>query len=223
MYKGAISAGDPQTAAAGAQMLEQGGNAVDAAVAAAFASFVAEATLVNISGGGMALVVDSHSDRDFAFDFFSDMPSGILSPDADFRHVMVDFGPEQQAFHIGRASVAVPGVVAGLCRMAEEYGTLPLPMLLEPAIRLADEGAILTEAQSYPYTILQPIFQATPGIAAAYVPGGRMYQPGERMVFPDLARTLAQLAQAGPDYYYRGALAQAIVADQEAHAIVEEV
>jgi gamma-glutamyltranspeptidase/glutathione hydrolase len=217
MYKGAISAGDPQTAAAGAQMLEQGGNAVDAAVAAAFASFVAEATLVNISGGGMALVVDSHSDRDFAFDFFSDMPSGILSPDADFRHVMVDFGPEQQAFHIGRASVAVPGVVAGLCRMAEEYGTLPLPMLLEPAIRLADEGAILTEAQSYPYTILQPIFQATPGIAAAYVPGGRMYQPGERMVFPDLARTLAQLAQAGPDYYYRGALAQAIVADQEAH------
>ena len=218
MYKGAIAAGDPETAAAGAAMLELGGNAVDAAVAAAFASFVAEASLVNISGGGIALVVDSHSDRDIAFDFFSNMPTGPLTEAADFHHVMIDFGPEQQPFFIGRASVAVPGVVAGLCAMAAEYGTLPLATLLQPAIRLGYEGAALTAAQEYAYSILQPIFRATPGIEELYVPDGRRYVTGDLMTFPALSRTLERLAEEGPDLFYRGDVARQIIADQEAHA-----
>ncbi|MCB9139373.1 MAG: gamma-glutamyltransferase [Caldilineaceae bacterium] len=217
MEKGAISAGDPQTAAAGAEILEQGGNAVDAAVAAAFTSFVAETTLVNISGGGIALVIDSQSERDVVFDFFSDMPRGAYTPAADFRQIMIDFGPEQQAFQIGRASVAVPGAVAGLCRMAQVYGTFDLPALLAPAIRLAQAGTVMNEAQHYIYMLLQPIFQATPGIAAIYAPGDRLYQPGERIPLPALGRTLEELARRGPDYFYCGELGQAIVSDQQAH------
>ncbi len=217
MYKGAIAAGDPQTAAAGAEMLKQGGNAVDAAVSAAFASFVAEATLVNICGGGVALVVDSRSDDDVMYDFFSDMPTGPLRPDADFHQVMIDFGPEKQPFYIGRASVAVPGVVAGLCAMAAERGTLSLSALLEPAIRMGVEGVELSPAQEYAYSILQPIFTDTPALADLYLPGGRRLHAGDLMHFPALSRTLERLGREGPDLFYSGDVARAIVADQEAH------
>lgn len=214
--QGAIAAGHPQTAAAGAAMLRAGGNAVDAAVAAAFASFVAEASIVNIGGGGVALIAAADG-ACTAYDFFSSMPSGGLTPDADFHEVLVDFGPEQQPFHIGRASVAVPGVVAGLCRMAQTRGTLPLATVLEPAVALAETGAVLTPGQAYAYGILEPIFRDTPELAAIYFPGGRPYRVGEAMRFPRLAHTLRRLGQEGPDLFYRGDLARQIVADQAAN------
>ena len=205
--RGAIAAGHPETAAAGAEMLRRGGNGVDAAVAAAFASFVSEASIVNIGGGGVALMVDAGNGYATAYDFFSVMPSGHFTPDADFHQVLVDFGAEQQSFHIGRASVAVPGVVAGLCRMAADHGTLPLATLLEPASRLAEAGTVLSAGQAYPYRLLQPIFQATPELAELYTPGGRLLDVGERLVFPQLARTLRHLGERGPDLFYRGPLA----------------
>jgi gamma-glutamyltranspeptidase/glutathione hydrolase len=218
--RGVIAAGDPQTAAAGAAILEMGGNAVDAAVAAAFVSFVAEAALVNIGGGGVALIVEGgrpDSGQATAYDFFGTMPSGHLGGGADFREILVDFGPEQQPFYIGRASVAVPGVVAGLCAMAEARGTLPLLQLLEPAIQLAREGAILSKALAYVLDILTPIFTDTPESAAIFAPNGHVYRAGDRMVFPALAETLARLGHEGPDLFYTGAVGQAIVADQQVH------
>jgi gamma-glutamyltranspeptidase/glutathione hydrolase len=213
--KGVIACGDPQTAAAGAAMLRMGGNAVDAVVAATFASFVAEAPLVNIGGGGMAMIVEGGETA--VYDFFSSMPSGHLHEDADFREILVDFGPEQQPFYIGRASSAVPGVVAGLCAMAQEHGTLPLVRLLEPAIRLARAGTFLSGALAYVLDILTPIFTDTPGLAALFAPCGHVYRAGERMAFPALAEMLEQLGEEGPDLFYTGAVGQAIVADQRAH------
>lgn len=223
--KGVIATGDPQTAAAGAAMLELGGNAVDAAVAATFASFIAEAALVNISGGGIALIVDgnreganaSPTEEAIVCDFFSTMPSDALKEGADFREILVDFGPEQQPFYIGRASAAVPGVVAGLGAMAQDHGRLPLATVLEPAVRLAREGAVLSEALAYVMHILAPIFTDTPGLAAIFAPNGRVYQAGERMLFPELATTLERLGEEGPDLFYTGAVSQAIVEDQRAH------
>lgn len=214
--KGVIAAGDPQTAAAGAEILEQGGNAVDAAVAAAFASFVAEAVLVNIGGGGVALLFDSRSGRSIAYDFFSTMPSGQLGEQADFRQILVDFGPEQQPFYIGRASAAVPGVVAGLSAMAARHGRLPLARLLAPAIRLAREGVVLSPALAYVLEILSPIFTDTPALKAIFAPSGRVYRAGERLTFPQLAETLSQLGRHGAELFYTGQVAQAIVTDQAA-------
>jgi gamma-glutamyltranspeptidase/glutathione hydrolase len=222
--KGVIAAGDPQTVAAGAAMLELGGNAVDAAVAAAFASFVAEAVLTNICAGGMALIVeggdqpcgDLHPPQASVYDFFSTMPSGQVGEAADFRQIMVDFGPEQQPFYIGRASAAVPGVVAGLCAMAQAHGQLALAMCLEPAVRLAREGAVLSGALAYVLDILTPIFTDTPELAALFAPAGHVYQAGERMRFPQLAKTLERLGQTGPDLFRTGAVAEAIIHDQQA-------
>lgn len=217
-HQGVISAGDPQTVAAGAEILRQGGNAIDAAVAAAFASFVSEMVLVNISGGGIATVHLAESGQNLAYDFFCDMPGGVFDEArSDFKHILIDFGAAQQSFYIGRASVAVPGVVAGLCALAENHGSLPLPALLAPAVRLAREGAIVSASHAYIADILTPIFTDTPESAQIYAPQGRAPRPGNRLRNPQLARTLERLGADGPDFYYRGELTAHIVADQTAH------
>lgn len=215
--RGAIAAGDPQTVQAGLQILSRGGNAVDAAVAAAFASFVIEYPLVNIGGSGIATVGDSRTGTFSVYDFFSDMPSGSFTAESDFREVTVDYGPTSQPFYIGRASVAVPGAVAGLSKLAAELGTLPLSTLLEPAVHLAREGVVLSEALANAYQLLLPIFTDTPALAAIYVPGGRPVQISERLRLPRLAATLLQLGQEGADYFYCGGLGRQIVGDQQEH------
>jgi gamma-glutamyltranspeptidase/glutathione hydrolase len=145
------------------------------------------------------------------------MPAGEPTADADFQEDVNDFGAEKPPFHIGRASVAVPGVVAGLCAMAAEHGTLPLATLLEPAIRLARDGAMLNPGQAYVYGILQPIFQDTEQLAELYLPEGRPLQIGEWFAFPNLADTLERLGAEGPDLFYTGDVATAILADQQSN------
>ncbi len=196
---------------------------MDAAVAATFASFVAEAVLVNIGGGGIAQLYDPANGQAVVYDFFSAMPG--LSPngdtpppaDIDFRQILVDFGPAQQPFYIGRGSVAVPGVVAGLGAMVRDRGTLSLPQILAPAIRLAEEGVILTPELGYVAHILTPILTDTPEIAAIYAPTGQMATAGQSLSFPALAKTLKQLGQEGADLFYTGSIARKILADQRIH------
>jgi gamma-glutamyltranspeptidase/glutathione hydrolase len=140
---GVIAAGDQETAAAGAVMLEQGGNAVDAAVAAAFASFIAEIGVVHLGGSGLAQIFDPANNSAVTYDFFSAMPglgSGRSKEALDFEKVTINFGPTTQDFFLGRGSVAVPGNIFGLCQMAADHGRLPLTTLLQPAIRLARAG-----------------------------------------------------------------------------------
>ena len=218
---GVIAAGHPQTVQAGAEMLRRGGNAVDAAVAATFASFITESSLVNIGGGGVAQLFDPTTGQSTVYDFFSTMPglagNNAVADQLDFRQVSIDFGATQQAFYIGRGSVAVPGVVAGLCTMLEEAGTMPLAQILAPAIRFARNGVVLSEAQAYITSLLTPIITDTPGIAAIYAPDGTMIKSGETLYFHQLADTLDSLGQQGPELFYTGAVGQAILADQQAH------
>lgn len=219
---GVIAAGHTRTADAGAQMLRRGGNAVDAAVAAAFMSFISEAGLVNIGGGGIAMVVDPQTGQNSVYDFFSNMPgvglSGSFPPkNMDFRRVLIDFGPAQQPFYIGRASVAVPGAVAGLCKMLEEQGTLPLATVLEPAIIGAQEGVVLTHFQAYTLSLLLRILTDTPRIRKIFSPGGNVAEVGQRLAFPALAKTLEQLGHDGAALFYTGAVGDRIVVDQRAH------
>ncbi len=219
MKQGMIAAGDPCTARAGAEVFEKGGNAADAAVAAGFAAIVAETCVVNIGGGGFALCVEpgptsGTGDRiATSYDFFVEVPS-IRKTDAhDFRQIFVDFGADRQPFFIGRASSAVPGLVAGLCRLAQERGRLPLATLLRPAIELARQGFELTPAMAEVLQLLRPIFSDTPRLADIFVPNGRPLAAGRRILLSDLARSLEGLSEEGPDYFYRGALAHAIVED----------
>lgn len=221
--RGAIAAGHPLTAAAGAQMLAQGGNAVDAAVAAAFASFISEYTLSAAGGGGFALVYDAARGAGELLDFFSTGPGlgrAHQPPpgEIDFQEITVDYGPSHQRFYVGRGSVAVPGNIAGLCSLAREAGRLPLPVLLEPAIRLAREGCPISEIQAFIGAMIEPILLLTPESAAIFgQPTGGLKQVGDLVAMPALADTLEALGREGAQLFYRGAVAQAILADQQAN------
>ena len=216
---GVISAGGPQTAAAGAAILKQGGNAVDAAVAAAFASFIAETGVVHLGGSGIAHMFDPHNGRSLVYDFFSTTPGldGRAPAEMDFQKVTIDFGATTQDFHLGRASVAVPGNIAGLCTLASNHGRLPLADLLQPAIHLAEAGTAIEPFQADTCKLLAPLYTHTAGMRAIFAANGRVIQPGERLYIPHLADTLRELAQEGADYARHGRLAQAILADQQAH------
>lgn len=215
---GVIAAGNPQTALAGAEMLRQGGNAADAAVAAAFASFIAEVGVVHLGGSGLAQVYDPVRGESTVYDFFSAMPGlGRRQPPArlDFEAVEIDYGATTQTFHLGRGSVAVPGNIAGLCRLAADYGRLPLPTLLQPALSLAQEGALLDQFQADTCELLRPLYTHTAGMRAIFAPRGEMIRAGERVTIPHLLETLVALAEEGEALARRGRLAQALLIDQE--------
>ena len=160
--RGAIAAGHPLTAEVGARVLAEGGNAVDACVAAGFASWVAESPLTGPGGGGFMLV---HRERDHStrvFDFFTAMPGLGLAAvaDAAMDEVDIDFsGGSHQVFKIGTASVAVPGTTLGLETAHRAFGTLPWAELIAPAAELARRGFELTRPQAYLHAILDLILR----------------------------------------------------------------
>ena len=217
---GVIAAGGPETAVSGATILRQGGNAVDAAVAAAFASFVAETGVVHLGGSGIAQIYDPRTGQSVVYDFFSNMP-GLgrdgLPAQMDFAEVMIDFGATTQRFHLGRASVAVAGNIAGLCQMAADFGRLPLAKLLQPAIQLARDGVAIHPFQADTCDLLTPLYTHTAGMRAIFARNGRIIQPHEHLHIPHLAETLEALAEEGADLARNGRLAQAILADQTEH------
>ncbi len=170
MTAGIIAAGHPSTAEAGAQLLREGGNAVDAAVAAAFASFMTEPTLVAPGGGGFAMVYRRRDSKAWLYDFFCNFPglNGTPPEHVDFYPISIDYGPTSQLFHIGRGSVAVPGIIAGLCKLQEDKGRLPLSAVLQPAIEFARNGVPIGDFGSYVGYLLHPIFSNEPDLAALF-------------------------------------------------------
>ena len=208
--RGAIAAGHPLTAEVGAAVLAEGGNAVDACVAAGFASWVVESPLTGPGGGGFMLVHRARDRTTRLFDFFVAVPGlGRARKPVEMESVDVDFDSETaQVFHIGSASCAVPGNAAGLEASHRAYGSLPWPRLIEPAIELARRGFELTGQQSYLHGILDVILRHT-------AEGRRVYRKrtaGEVLQLPDLGDTLERIAQQGARELYEGELARAIVA-----------
>src|SRR5207247_3861616 len=164
--RGAVAAGHPLTAEAGARALAEGGNAVDACVAAAFASWAAESPLTGPGGGGFMLVHTAQDRRSRVLDFFVAAP-GLRFDDrvaGPMDEVLVDFADagSTQVFHIGHASCAVPGMAAGLEAAHRAFGRLPWRALGEPAAQPPRGRTGLTPAQPH----LHAILPASPGHTA---------------------------------------------------------
>jgi gamma-glutamyltranspeptidase/glutathione hydrolase len=212
--RGAVAAGHPLTAEAGARTLADGGNAVDACVTAALVAWVAESPLTGPGAGGFMLVHRPGDRRDTLLDFFVAVPGlGLSRPPAELEAVDVPFGSGDttQRFLIGSASCAVPGAVAGLYRAHRLFGTIPWPRLVEPAAMLAREGVELSQSQALFHAVLDAVLRRNPDGRAIYgqdVP----LRVGERVVMSDLAATLELLARDGADAFYRGELASSIAA-----------
>jgi len=213
--RGAIAAGHPLTAEAGARVLAEGGSAVDACIAASFASWVAESMLSGPGAGGFFLVHEAASRRTRLADFFVSEPGlGAESREfAEMEQVDVAFQPDSlQAFSIGEASCAVPGAPKGLEEVHRRFGELPWRELVAPAIELARRGVEITPAQGFLHKILDPILRHGAEGRRVYETEGRRYQAGDVFRPSDLAGTLEQLAVEGADALYGGELGRRLVA-----------
>ncbi len=216
--KGAVAAGHRLTAEAGARVLSEGGNAVDACVAAAFAGWVAESPLTGPGAGGFALVVPGDRRPARVADFFVSTPGrGRPAPgDATMHAVDVGFGGDSdttQVFRIGEASCAVPGAAAGLEALHRSYGSLPWAELLRPAIELARAGLDLNRPQAHLHAILDLILRHSDEGRRLYSKAdGSRLGPGDLLRLPDLGETLEWIAAEGARPLYDGELARATVA-----------
>lgn len=189
--RGAIAAGHTVTAEAGARVLEAGGNAVDACLAAAFASWVAESPLTGPGGGGFGLVYLARDASTRVYDFFASIPSERRGA---MDEVVVDFADAStQRFHVGEASCAVPGAVPGLEAIHRVHATIPWRELVAPAAALARAGVELTPAQTFLHEILDSTLRRTPAGRAVYPPP----RAGDTLRLPALAATLDRLADEG--------------------------
>jgi len=185
--RGAVAAGNRHTAEAGAWALAEGGGAVDAVVAATLVAFVAEGPLTGPAGAGF-LIHHEHGHPPVVLDCFFAVPS---NPYGTTDEVVIDFADAStQTFHVGEASVAVPGLLSGLAAAHERSGRLPWAHLAGPALELARRGVAPTEAQRFLHRILVPILQRDEG-------GRRMYADPDRIVTDDLVPTLERIRDAG--------------------------
>jgi gamma-glutamyltranspeptidase / glutathione hydrolase len=212
--KGAIAAGHPLTAEAGSRVLDAGGTAVDACVAAALVSWVVESPLTGPGGGGFMLVHSASRGRTSILDFFVTVPRRAAP--GELLELAVDFdGDTQQLFHTGGAAVAVPGTALGLEEAHRRFGRMPWAELFTPAVAVARAGFVFTELGAYLHRILSPLLRHSPEGDAMYAVEGRDPRAGERLAFPEFAGTLERLAAEGASVLYRGELADAIVAHVE--------
>jgi gamma-glutamyltranspeptidase/glutathione hydrolase len=204
----AVAAGHPATCDAGIEVLEAGGSAADAAVAASLASCVAETVMTGLLGGGFAIHLDSASGVVENLDFFVAVPSGR---GASMEELAVPFGEELVHYAVGAASCAVPGVAAGLGELWSRHGRLPWARLVEPALRLAREGVPMPPAHVACLQMLEPVMTMREG-ARIYAPEGRLLADGELLCQPGLAAALELLAAEGAGSVYRGSLAESLLA-----------
>ncbi|MCA1991089.1 MAG: gamma-glutamyltransferase [Coleofasciculus sp. S288] len=217
MYKktrGVIAAGHQKTAEAGIEMLRNGGNAFDAAVAAILASFVAEPGLTSAAGSGF-LLAHTQNNQNILFDFFSQTPRQKRhASEIDFYAVEVDFGVALQEFHIGLGSMAVPGNIAGVFHVHQRLGKLPFKVVAEPAIHYARNGIRLNQFQYYCLAeILLPIVISCKEGRKIFLQTGELIEPEGVLVMKDFANTLAYLAEKGSREFYEGDIAHRLVKD----------
>src|SRR5437016_7188020 len=195
---------------AGVAMMQQGGNAVDAAVATGFALAVVHPAAGNIGGGGFMLVRMANGETHF-------LDYREKAPKAATRDMYLDAKGNviPDASLVGYQAIGVPGSVAGLVYAQKHWGKLPLNAVMAPAIRLAREGVEMTyeEAQSMQR---DKYLEQFPDSKRIFQRNGQFYQPGEIFRQPELARTLQRIA-ANPDDFYKGAMAHELAAELNSH------
>ncbi len=201
---GVVVAAHPLAAWAGARILQQGGNAADGAVAAAFAVSVVRPSMNSI-GGRNQILVRRPDGTVFGIDGTTQVPEGYdpeTAPRASY----------------GYATIGVPGALAGLMRLHSEHGSLPLETVMGPAIEYAENGFRLLPGQAMFHAMSARQLAESEGARIYYLkPDSTPYRASELLRQPDLARTLRKIVEGGADVFYRGEIAEAIAADMEAN------
>jgi gamma-glutamyltranspeptidase/glutathione hydrolase len=209
---GIVAAGHPLTAQAGARALREGGNAVDAAVAAMLTSWVAEPLLSGPGAGGYMLVAGADTEP-LLLDFFVSAPGhdALASERAELVPIEVDFaGDARQIFHVGAASCGAFGNPAGIDAAMRRWGTMELEELAAPAAALARDGVMLNAQQAEVVHLLEAILTSTPEVTSLYAPEGNLLREGDIFRCPELGDTIERLGCDGAAPFYTGDVAAAI-------------
>ncbi|MEU4426782.1 gamma-glutamyltransferase [Actinoplanes sp. NPDC024001] len=206
-----VAASHPATARTGVRILQAGGTAADAAVGAVLACCVAETVYTGLGGGGFATYFEARTGKVTCLDFFVAVP-GLDGDRKAEPMVAVDvfFGGLPQIYSIGGASVAVPGVPAGLGEVHRRWGRLPWRDVVAPAAGLARTGVLLPAAHARTLETCAPALAYGEG-AELYRPGGRLLQGDELLFHPGLATAMDAMAEAGPEIFYTGDYAALLV------------
>src|SRR5262245_24408815 len=208
----AVAAGHPATADAGAEILEAGGSAADAVVAATLASCVAETVMTGLLGGGHGIYFDAAAGRARNLDCFVAVPGLGADPrEVELLELDVLFGTELVHYAVGIGSCGVPGVPAGLDVLWNEHGRLPWPRLVEPALRLAQGAVPMPAAHAACLRMLEPVMTMSEG-ARIYSPGGSLLGEGDLLRQPGLVAALESLAEDGPRGPYEGSIGRELLA-----------
>src|SRR6266436_2604472 len=196
---------------AGVEILQKGGNAVDAAVATAFALAVVEPAAGNIGGGGFMLV--RMADGRNSFLDYREVAPGKATRD---MYIKPDGTLDEVASVIGYKSVAVPGTVAGLELALKKYGTMKLAEVMAPAIRLAENGCPVSAKLAHEFAEEKKYLQKFSVSSRIFLKNGEMFKAGETFRQPELAATLKRIAKNGAAEFYRGETARMLVSDMAA-------
>ncbi len=206
---GIVTSQEAVATRAGLEVLREGGNAIDAAAAVAFALAVTLPRAGNLGGGGFMLIHDAKSGETVALDYRETAPASatrdqFLGPNGE---------PDENLSRYHGLAVGVPGTVAGMAMALERYGTMSLKDALQPAIRLAEDGITVTADLSDSLEGLEDRLKKWPSSAKIFLKqDGSPYEPGDTLKQPDLAQSLKQIAEQGPAAFYGGPLGEKIVA-----------
>lgn len=219
MWRGAVATANPDAARAAARILEAGGNAVDAAVAAAFAMGVVEPLDNGLGGSGFALVHCAHERRTVALDFLGTAPrSARFELQPAFTDFMTGYHIKvaERANELGHRAVAVPGAVRGLAKLLQAYGSLPFAEVIAPAVDLAERGFRVDRYLAERLSSTREYLARFPEAGRIFLDAeGAPWSAGTTLRLPDLARSLRRLQAAGPEDLYTGELARALIAEME--------
>ena len=204
--KAVVVSGSPIASQVGRDILQQGGNAVDAAVAVGFALAVVHPEAGNIGGGGF-MIIRPHDGPVQALDYRETAPSGAS------RDMYRAGGPEASV--TGQLSAGVPGAVAGLTEAHHRYGRLPFAKVIEPAIRLANQGFVIDQYRSSSIGEDSARLVLFPASRATYLPNGRPPIPGTLFNQPELGATLEAIRDSGAAGFYRGRVADLVVSEMK--------
>jgi len=205
---GMVATDEPLGSQAGAEILKRGGNAVDAAVAVAFALAVVEPAAGNIGGGGFMLV--RLADGRASFLDYREVAPGRATRD---MYIRPDGKLDEEASIIGARSVAVPGTVVGLELALKTFGTMKLSDVMAPAIRLAEDGFLVSEKLARQFEEERSDLQRFSISRRIFLHDGKLLRPGETFRQPELAATLKRIAKNGAPEFYRGETARIIADD----------
>jgi gamma-glutamyltranspeptidase / glutathione hydrolase len=205
---GVIATSQPMASAAGLRVLQQGGNAIDAAVTAAAVLAVVEPTMNGLGGDLFAIVYDAKTKTIHGLNASGRAPAAATVE--EFHRRKLDEIPYR-----GVLSVSVPGVVDGWSELLAKHGTISIAQALEPAIGYAREGFAVSEIISEQWKTEEKLLAQDPAAARTFLPEGHAPAAGDVFKNPRLAATMEQIARGGRDAFYRGAIAQAIDADMK--------